>query len=79
MLIEFALQLFPDDGHFRWRFDAQANATTGNTNHGHRDMIPDQDPFANLTTQYKHSRWEHTRGLPLQHTFFASSPSSWIR
>jgi hypothetical protein len=42
-------------------------------------MIPDQDPFANLTTQYKHSRWEHTRGLPLQHTFFASSPSSWIR
>jgi len=59
----FTLKFFPNHRHFQRRFDPQANTATRNADHRHRHVIPNQDSFANLTTQYKHGSSEHARRL----------------
>lgn len=58
MWVQLALKLFADDGHFRRRFDPQPDTAARDPYDGDGHLVPDQDPFADLATQYKHDLME---------------------
>jgi hypothetical protein len=42
------------DRHLGRRFDSNPYATMANFNHGHADLIADQNSFARFSTKYQH-------------------------
>lgn len=52
--IEFGRQLFADDRHLGRRFDANPHTTMPNLDNGDRDLISDENPLANFSTENQH-------------------------
>src|SRR5438874_11167557 len=55
-------QLFPDNGHVRRRFNAQAHPTSFNLRNGDNNAIANDEPFALLAAQNQHGSLLRTHG-----------------
>jgi hypothetical protein len=49
--LEFFGEFFADDRELRRCFDTDADAAMANLDHGDRDLIADQNPFADFSTE----------------------------
>lgn len=55
---QFILKFFANHRHLGRGFNPDTNSPTGDSNHGYRDVIPNQNPLANLSTEHKHGGFE---------------------
>ena len=53
-LLDPPFDLFPDNGQFVGRLDADADDPLSDADHGHRDLVPNEDLFADFSRQNEH-------------------------